>query len=399
MDTIDQDVLLSFRPQGQPSSIFSYATEAQLAIDNPKFYAALTKGSVCAYIFQVACLVATVACYVGPPIIINWAKTVGHDKSGKPVKVSTFLEVSVVIFSKITVILLALIYAFLSDYQAGGTRENLHMFLDWRRLLPWLPIGAGYAVGDVAEVMANGNVDAVTYTVLSQTRLVGTAIAMRLMIGSKRSILQWSILLNLSIVLMGWELIPNVFGVQPEKSSDSRLLGTLLTCLKLSVSIVGGVLAQKQLQKSGTPMIIQQGHCCTCGFLCSLMLAPLLVNFLYPAMDKPWVDSQGVPLGFFGGMPVPVFRPPLPNAGQPTGWNYKTWCVLGMYVFREIFCTYCVKRFDALVKNICNSVALIITYLLTVFMFNEIPFNAAKALFAAVVCLEILHYGVAESPK
>merc|ERR1719253_2134362 len=49
-------------------------------------------------------------------------------------------------------------------------------------------------------------------------------------------------------------------------------------------------------------------------------------------------------------------------SGPDGTWGWTTVLVAVVYCWREWICNICVKRFDSLVKNICNAVALVITY-------------------------------------
>jgi len=372
--------------------------ETFLATEHPKLHDSLTKGTCAAYAVQAFFLTLTVAAYVAPPIIINWAKTVCFDDSGKPVKVSTFLEVSVVIFSKGGIVMIGLCYAVFKDYKEKAGYKHVSMLLSWKNIKPWLAIGGGYAVADIAEIMANGRVDAATYTILSQSRLVGTAVAMRLILGTKRPTFQWSILLNLSLVLIGWQLTPNEFGVtKVTEASAGELVGYIFVLVKVILSIACGVIAQRQFSAGADmPFLILQGTSCLAGWIFCMILAPVVVYVLFPAVGTPWKDKNGIDLGFFDGLPVPEGLGEA--SGKATGWSGKTVAVLLCYIYREIFTTYCLMRFNALVKTMCSAIAVVFTYAIAVYVLHDMAPNVVKFIFAGVICLETVHYGLAGAP-
>lgn len=378
-------------------SILSAESETYLASEHPALHEKVARGTFGAYMVQAFFLTLTIAAYVAPPIVISWAMTVGHDDSGKPVKVSTFLEASVIIFVKGFIAFMALGYAMFKDAKESAGYKYVSMLLSWQSVKPWLAIGGGYAIADIAEIMANGKVDAATYTILSQSRLVGTAIAMRLILGTQRPAFQWSILFNLSIILLGWQLMPNEFGVaQATKTSPGETLGYFFILVKVILSITCGVLAQRQFTAGGDmPFIIMQGTSCFAGWIATMIITPFLVYMLLPFVGTPWTDNgepNGVDLGFFEGRPVPEG---LPNAGDPTGWSSKTALVAFTYIYREIFTTYCLMRFNALVKTMCSAVAVVFTYAIAVYVLHDLVPNVVKFIFAGVICLETVHYGLA----
>jgi len=381
-------------------SILNAETQSFLATDHPDLHDKITRGTFGAYAVQAFFLTLTVFAYVAPPIVINWAKTVGYNaETEKPVKVSTFLEATVIIFAKGGVAMIGLSYAVFKDYKEKSGYKYVSMLLSWQSIKPWLLIGGGYAMADVAEIMANGRVDAATYTILSQSRLVGTAVAMRLILGTQRPAFQWSILFNLSIILLGWQMTPNVFGVaQATKASAGETLGYFSVVVKVILSITCGVVAQRQFTAGGDmPFIIMQGTSCLVGWIFCMMFTPILVYVLLPAVGDPWVDQNGVALGFFDGMPVPHGEG-LANAGDATGWSSKTAIVLFCYIYREIFTTYCLMRFNALVKTMCSAIAVVFTYAIAVYVLHDMAPNVVKFIFAGVICLETVHYGLAGAP-
>merc|ERR1719215_2532187 len=79
-------------------------------------------------------------------------------------------------------------------------------------------------------------------------------------------------------------------------------------------------------------------------------------------------------------------------SGPDGDWDVRTVMVAVMYCWREWICNLCVKRFDSLVKNICNAVALVVTYVFTVVSSGEIPFSPLKVLLLLAVVTEVVNY-------
>merc|ERR1712216_680651 len=94
----------------------------------------------------------------------------------------------------------------------------------------------------------------------------------------------------------------------------------------------------------------------------------------------------GTPLGQYG-----VF-------GGPDGsWGISTWAVVALYVSRLWITNLAVKRFDALVKNLCNAGASVPTYFIGVYIMHSMIFDIRKVLLIAVVVLEVLNYSISKS--
>merc|ERR1712032_1445828 len=69
--------------------------------------------------------------------------------------------------------------------------------------------GLGWTTADLFELLANGNTNAALYSVLSQTRLMGTALLMRLMLGTQQSTAQITCLVSLTLVIVCYMQIPD----------------------------------------------------------------------------------------------------------------------------------------------------------------------------------------------
>jgi len=267
------------------------------------------------------------------------------------------------------------------DYFVRGDDGLIVGMFDLALLFRWLPLSAGWAVSDVAEVMAGGRIDPSTYTVLVQSRIVGTAIMMRVTSGIPRSKLQWSILFVLMLVIIGWNLTPNQFGVQGKESPPSEAVGLVLTVLRVVLSVLCGVFGQRALQESPLPFHVQQAQICTTSLLWSCLMIPPLLHYVYPyVLRKPWS------YGLFGGPAVPF--------GE--GFNsIRPWVVVGTYIFREYTVNFCVKNFDALVKNFCHAFSAVLVYYINSFALHAIPFNYVKGIFTIIIGMEIVHFGLA----
>jgi hypothetical protein len=327
--------------------------------------------------------------------VVQWAKTTGWNKGGTPGKRETgdtFFEPLAVVLAKLAVVLVGCTYAYISDrrgdlvIEGGLLRRNFNP----SDLLRWAPIALGWSIADVAEVMANGKLDAATYTILSQSRLVGTAIVMRAVAGARRSTLQWSILVTLTLVIIGWKSLPNEFYMPAPESkaaeANTKMLGFILTSVKVVLSIVCGVFAQGVLKESAElPFVTQQTQICIVSFVWSSIIVVFMYFYLQPeVLKKPW-NYEG---GIFGG---------AENENGVGGFAAgRIYCVIGFYFYREYATNFCVKNFDVLVKNLCNAAAAVLSYYLSALMGDS--FNVVKGLFTIVIGMEIMHYAMAPPP-
>merc|ERR1740120_188739 len=84
-DRVDDEGRLLKR---QGTTIFEDSFEATLKEEHPEAHQTLTSPFL-GFLFQAACLVAAINCYVGGPLVVQWAKTTGWNKGGTPGKRET----------------------------------------------------------------------------------------------------------------------------------------------------------------------------------------------------------------------------------------------------------------------------------------------------------------------
>ncbi|CAK0882304.1 unnamed protein product [Prorocentrum cordatum] len=84
-------------------------------------------------------------------------------------------------------------------------------------------------------------------------------------------------------------------------------------------------------------------------------------------------------------------------SGPDGHWGCSTFVVALVYCWREWICNLCVKRFDSLVKNICNAVALVLTYAYTVVASKEQSFSLVKVMLLLAVVVEVVNYSAART--
>ena len=157
-----------------------------------------------------------------------------------------------------------------------------------------------------------GRLNAALYSVLSQSRLVGTAACMRLLLGTRQSTLQLSLLGSLSLLILCYIQVPdsvpvgkswNGFGkpTDPEDGGTPEQydpMGMVYAFLKILLSIVVGVIGQRALQDEEIkelPVLVLQA-----SLFSGSVVALLPFTFAYA-----WLS--GWEHGVLGGAPA-VFR-------------------------------------------------------------------------------------------
>mmetsp|Transcript_82362 Transcript_82362/g.266709 ORF Transcript_82362/g.266709 Transcript_82362/m.266709 type:complete len:584 (-) Transcript_82362:272-2023(-) len=354
-------------------------------------------------LLQMAILVLVVLTYAACPLTVSWAKVVGSDGS-VPIKGRPFKESSVIVVSWALLASFGMLFSL-----ATGGRPALRQCFDRRAILTFAPAGIGWALADVCEVFALAKIDPATYGVISQARLLGSAAACWAIRGVRQSQLQWGILGALSLVCMAYCVVPDdpihnktrlfkwhvaqaelkmswlqppssAMAVDPDAGSLDQVVGVTMALLKVTLSVVSGVYGESCFKVAGQHVKPPELHVQMVQISFSSMLAAL-VGYCIICL----VQGESI-LEFFSG---------------PDGeWDARTLAVSVVYCWREWICSLCVKRFDALVKNICNAVALVVTYGWTVMASGEKPFSALKVLLLLAVVAEVVNYSATRrSPR
>lgn len=89
--------------------------------------------------------------------------------------------------------------------------------------------------------------------------------------------------------------------------------------------------------------------------------------------------------------------------GRDGGWTYRLVLLMGFYFLREMFTMLCLKRFDALIKNLCNAGASLATYVLAVTILEQKTFvlkrDLKTLLLILVVIMEVFAYSLSKRYK
>jgi len=272
--------------------------------------------------------------------------------------------------------------------------------------------GLGWTIADLFEVLANNNTNAALYSVVSQTRLMGSALLMRMMLGTKQSVAQFISLAALTLVILCYMQVPesvpiekywNGFGKpydpnEPKAETQDKR-GVIFSFAKVGLSIIMGVAGQKALQKEELKAMPVVGLQALIYSASSLATLPFMFIYMW---------SINWDRGIFGGYPV-EFRHCLKSWDQETcnaqipvvveqGWDYRTVMVVSFYIFRATCGIGILRMFDALTKNLVNSSATVSTYLLSLLLLRK-GFNFSQFGLTICIMLQIMQYAFAPGPN
>jgi hypothetical protein len=235
----------------------------------------------------------------------------------------------------------------------SGGKEEVHTCFRSDVLWAMLPCGFLFSIADVSEILANGGIDPTTYIVLSQARLLLTALVMKWRVGQGQTQLQWMDLMVLTVLVIVFQLMPNDLAAGKPKGAqvkDNEMLGIMMTVSKVLLSVYAGVAQQKAMKSIKVSFVAQVTAQQVGGIPAILLALPLCCM------------ARGTPLsqyGFYGG----------PDGG----WDHRTWGVVMAYSIKIYLVSLCVKKFDALIKNICNAGACLLTYFWATGVTHRVP--------------------------
>merc|ERR1739838_601999 len=163
--------------------------------------------------------------------------------------------------------------------------------------------GLGWTTADLFELLANSNTNAALYSVLSQTRLMGT------------------VLVSLTLVIICYMQVPdsvpvgkywNGFGKpydpNEQEAEPESPLGIIFSFAKVVLSIIMGVVGQKALKKEELKSLSMVGLQALIYTASAIATFPFMLIYMY---------STGWTQGIFGGYPV-EFRHCLKSWDQVT---------------------------------------------------------------------------------
>jgi len=251
-------------------------------------------------------------------------------------------------------------------YSSGGTAA-LAKCKDPEALRKFAYIGMIYALGDIFEMESVNYLDSATYTVLSQSKLIVTALLMTFMDRSFQSTTQWFILFTTSAGMLEYVLVGKAKG-----GMTFSAVGVALALTKVFISCYVAVLNQRALKRDNNPFPVQ-----------------------FSCLKVSWATTSFVYM---------IVKDGLLGDGHLFGeWSSRTFVlVFAGFVLKTLFNQYLLKVLDAIWKNISEAIGVLLVYFAKVVFlggsFDAAVFNAAFIVILACVSY-ILTKGQASAPK
>mmetsp|Transcript_27221 Transcript_27221/g.85000 ORF Transcript_27221/g.85000 Transcript_27221/m.85000 type:complete len:338 (-) Transcript_27221:274-1287(-) len=271
--------------------------------------------------------------------------------------------VSSVIFVAQTV---CVVIGWLLAYSSGGSADLKKCF-DGKVLTKFAHIGMIYALGDIFEMESVNYIDSSTYTVLSQSKLIITALLMWVIDGAAQNLMQWFILFTTSAGMLEYVLVGKAKGAGMTFSA----VGIGLALVKVVISCYVAVLNQKALKKDSNPFPVQ-----------------------FSALKVSWAGTSLIYM---------LVKDGIMGESMFGEWSFRTVVlVFAGFILKTLFNQYLLKVLDAIWKNISEAIGVLLVYFAKVLFlggtFDATVFNAAFIVILACISY-ILTKGKASAKK
>lgn len=239
------------------------------------------------------------------------------------------------------------VIGWLLAYSSGGATDLKKCF-DPKIIVKFSYIGVIYAVGDIFEMESVNYIDSSTYTVLSQSKLIITALLMWILDGTAQNLMQWFILFTTSSGMLEYVLVGKSKGGGGMVLSSA---GISLAIIKVCISCYVAVLNQKALKKDNNPFPVQ-----------------------FSALKVSWTGASLIYM---------LIKDGVLGEGNLFGeWTYRTVVLVFCgFILKTLFNQYLLKVLDAIWKNISEAIGVLLVYFVKVTFlggrFDSTVFNAA----------------------
>lgn len=208
----------------------------------------------------------------------------------------------------------------------------------WRRtpMIVFGINGAILAVDDILEMQTLSTMSGAPYQVLCQSKILVTALLLMPFKGLYQTRMQWMLLTTLMCAMSVYMCIAKS-GNNSSKGGDIPILGYLFVLLKVTVSCLGAVYADKYTKEHAKSVSLP-------AVLVQLSLARIIVMFSFvTCTSSVWSD------GFFAG------------------WDALTVAVVVSFCFKSALSYAVLAILDAIMKNIAECVAVLLIFFYDVF--------------------------------
>lgn len=229
-------------------------------------------------------------------------------------------------------------------------------------------VGLWYAAGDVLEMEANKYMSSSTYTVLSQSKLIITAVIMIALMNKKQSQLQWTILVVTTLAMAEYVALDG-------NSIKDGPLGIALALGKVFVSCYVAVLNERAMKQQDEVFLVQ---------FVQVKAAQLLWALGYTLFRDILDTTVGEGSVLFADGGFHFFD----------GYNGKAWALIfAGFVFKALLTQYIIKILDSLLKNITEVISVLLVYFANIaFAIGGATFDMPQFIAVLTVMLAVYAY-------
>uniref|UniRef100_A0A0M3K0Q6 UDP-galactose translocator 1 (inferred by orthology to a C. elegans protein) n=1 Tax=Anisakis simplex TaxID=6269 RepID=A0A0M3K0Q6_ANISI len=318
-----------------------------------------TSSSSSNYLFRCYIIVSMTFIWTGYTIAVRFTR------STTP-RSKLYSSTTVVLMSEIVKLLITLLFLFrmknsklsefikcISDDYIGKPLELIKMSVP----------SIMYAIQNNLDFIALSNLDAGTYQVTTQLKVVTTAIFMMLILGRKFSLRRW---IAITLLFIGVAAVQvNVVQGQKEAkpSSDNYLFGLMAVLMTCVTAGFAGVYFEMMLKDgTSTPLWIRNLQMYSCGVV-SASVACYLGEF-----------DAIIRNGFFHG------------------YSYKVVAIIAFLSVGGIYISLVMKYLDNLYKSFASAVSIILVVIISLFLFDNVHIGFYFVVGSFAVCCAILLY-------
>ena len=235
-----------------------------------------------------------------------------------------------------------------------------------------------YVIQNTCQLAAVQNLDASTFSVLSQAKVLTTAIFSWWILGAKITTRKWRALclLVLGCILVNYS--PPACNVtlsiaQQDEAASNHFYGLLATFIMVMLSGIAGVLTERILKNQGS------------------------------GMKNMSIWERNLQLSFWGmifgllACTVNGNAPKIQEAGFFGGWSPATIAILLLQSGGGLITAVVVKHTNTIIKGFAVGLSVVITSLVSVWLF-EINLTLFFCIGASAVILSIFNFGDEDSP-
>ncbi|KAI9072529.1 hypothetical protein K1719_045488 [Acacia pycnantha] len=237
------------------------------------------------------------------------------------------------------------------------------MTMEWKNVALFVVPSIIYLIHNNVQFATLTYVDTSTYQIMGNLKIVTTGILFRLLLGRRLSNLQW-----MAIVLLAVGTTTSQVRGCGEASCDSLLSapiqGYMLGVLSACLSALAGVYTEFLMKKNNDSLYWQNVQLYTFGAIFN-MARLLLDDFRGGFENGPWWQR--------------IFN----------GYTITTWLVVLNLGSTGLLVSWLMKYADNIVKVYSTSMAMLLTMILSIFLFNFKP--TLQLFLGIVICMMSLH--------